>query len=496
MQKRVVRRAKAFNRSKSQFLRFLKTYHASRSYLRTMGDPSREIFGFKESATGVVENVNKTLDTMATAGQPHLEERWASQMRLGKETMPERKQQIINEIFGYKKTDHTQIRSIRTHVNRKGATSEVSRRAYRYVRTRKEVLKIRLPGDTEDKKIMYSFVHKTMDESPGGYCSAFFFVDMGDDKIRILHFMYIWQRRHNYFLQTSMRDSAICKDPKCRRNINRSWFLYDTQDYQMGATDSSDDFLRTLLDACVAKVSLTDKEDGDKLQDKFMLHFNEDTRDSVQLDAEPKDFDEEAKLWKLCNDKIAWAKRDYIPFPRAEERNWGFEFRSNLMARGPGRAELWSKEEHKESEELEAKRLHQLAMNSDVRKKKINYLAKYVPLRESLIPSCEKNRIVIARAYYFKRYFPEFKKKVAAKKIQAACRLYLAPKQAAANTIQTFYRQRYVVRKAAALKIQDALVLWFWMNNAARTIQINFARRFRAERLRDYAFHLYFNKIL
>ena len=471
------RRAKAFNRSKSQFLRFLKTYHASRSYLRTMGDPTSEIFGFKESATGVVENVNKTLDTMATAGQPHLEERWASQMRLGKETMPERKQQIINEIFGYKKTDHTQIRSIRTHFNRKGATCEVSRRGYRYVRTRKEVLKIRLPGDTEDKKIMYSFVDKTMDSLPGGYCSAFFFVDMGDDKIRILHFMYIWQRRHNYLLQTS-RDTIICRDPKCRRNINGSWFLYDTQDYQMGATDSSDDFLRTLLNACVAKVSLTDKEDGDKLQDKFMLHFNEDTRDSVQLDAEPKDFDEEAKLWKSCNDKIDWAKRDYIPFPRV----------SLVQQADTG---LWSGEE---LEEQEAKRLHQLTMNEDVRKKKKNYLAKYVPLRESLIPSCEKNRIVIARVCYFKRYFPEFKKKVAAKKIQAACRLYLAPKQAAANTIQTFYRQRYVVRKAAALKIQDALVLWFWMNNAARTIQISFARRFRAERLRDYAFHLYFSK--
>jgi len=331
-----------------------------------------------------------------------------------------------------------------------------------------------------------------MDESPGGYCSAFFFVDMGDDKIRMLHFMYIWERQPLYLSQASICGDYY-NDPKCRQNLNGPWFLYDTQDYQMGATDSSDDFLRTLLNACVAKVSLTDKKDGDKLQDKFMLHFNEDTRDSVQLDTEPKDFDEEAKLWKLCNDKIAWAKRDYIPFPRVAEEDAAAlrkDYEALLEAGLMIPAGLWSREELERLQKL----LHQLAMNEDVRKKKKNYLAKYVPLRESLIPSCVKNRIVIARARYFKRYFPEFKKKVAAKKIQAACRLYLAPKQAAANTIQTFYRQHYVVRKAAALKIQDALVLWFWMNNAARTIQINFARRFRAERLREYAFHLYFSK--
>lgn len=478
------RRTKAFNRSKTQFLRFLKTYLASRSYCVAMGDPTREILGFKESATGVVENVNKTLDTMATAGQPHPGERWASQMRLGKETMPERRQQIINDTFGYKKTNHLQIGGVRTYIWRRARiddwAADTIRRTpdYRNVRTRREVLKIRLPGDTEDKKIMYSFVDKTMDSSPGGYCSAFFFVDMGDDKIRILHFMYIWQRRHNYFLQTSMRDSAICKDPKCRRNINGSWFLYDTQDYQMGATDSSDDFLRTLLNACVAKVSMTDKEDGDKLQDKFMLHFNEDTRDSVQLDAEPKDFDEEAKLWKLCNDKIAWAR---------EHKN-GINPIVTIHRYPPPKytdEQIKRRREQRERDEKE---------NIEVRKKCAKYLAKYVPLRESLIPSCEKSWVIITRARYFKRYFPQFLKKVAAKKIQAAYRVHLAPKQTAAKKIQTAYRQRYTVRKAAAKKIQAALELWQEMNDAARALQVGFVRRFRPQRLREYAFHLYFNK--
>ena len=276
------RKSKSFGKSKEKLARFLKTYESYRSCLIERGT-RRRFYDFKESKTGRVENVNHTLDKMLTAGQRSLNSLDAEKSRFSKHLLPEEKLQVINDVFGYKKSDHSHIRAIR-YIRK-------SYRGYRYVRTRRNVLKVRLNGDNQDREILYSFTLANGDSNSYGTQSAFFFVDVGNNTLRLYHFMYSWKYM-NIPLDECMRTPEIIK------NLNRDWFLYDTQDFTM-ENKTSEEYVKYILSAVMSKKTLLASQymmrTVERENSLYMLHFNSETRERVQLDSYPKHYDEE---WK------------------------------------------------------------------------------------------------------------------------------------------------------------------------------------------------------